>query len=73
MLKRSHNEVINIFMNKINHTLAQQCVHLKAKCTSAAPCLHPRTLGGPWVHSKHAARRDLRIMGGIKSVIDVYF
>lgn len=46
MLKRSHNEVINIFMNKINHTLAQQCVHLKAKCTSAAPCLHPRTLGG---------------------------
>lgn len=63
--------MINIFMNKINQALAQQWVHTKANCTQAAPCLHPRTLGVFLVPLQNTALRAFRVMGGIKSVIDV--
>lgn len=64
MLKRSYNEVINIFMNKINHTLTLQPAPLKG-----SPFLTPTSWGrlGPVQTPSH---RQLQIFMRGQSGID---
>lgn len=71
MLKRSHNEVINIFMNKINHTLALQSSTSESQMGGQTLACTHELCGASWAHCKHEALRDFRIVGGVKSVTDV--
>lgn len=49
MLKRSHNEVINIFMNKINHALTLQHSTSESQMRPASPSAHVQELRRlPW-------------------------
>lgn len=62
MLRRSHNEVINIFMNKINHALTLRHSTSESQMwPHQPPFLHRRTSEASWAQGKHPAIRNLGI------------